>query len=933
MIGTLIKSRGALFYLLVVALLSSGRIGQAQTIPAWSKGQIIDHVPVDPSNKVIAFGFDDGPSPTYSPQILNVLKQYNAKATFFEIGQNLVANPSTAQALQAAGMVIGNHTWSHQESPADPVGEVTKTDDAIKQYLGYTPTLFRPPFGNMTNGVVDQAISENDAIIIWNIDPLDWSMPGANSITSTVLQQAKPGRIVLMHDGGGDRSQSVAALSSILASLSADGYRFVTIPELLSMYNPVAEQGLTATYYNNADLTGTSVRRLDPTVNFNWGSGSPDAAIAADTFSARWEGQVQPQFSEKYTFYTKVDDGVRLWVNGTQIINHWNNVTSATEYSGSITLTAGTKYDIRLEYYENTGNASAILSWSSAHTAKAVIPQSRLWPVADTTAPSIVVSTPRVNGSYRSLAEAVGSTSDSGGNAITSGVEQIRCILNRVSDNTFWDGGGWQSWSSEVPAPGVATWFYQLPQFDDGQYRFQAVVQDYAGNLTYTSWIPFTIDNTAPAVRITAPTSNGSYASLTKATGTASDNGGGVASVKTRLYRYSDGTFWNGSAWTKSVVELAATGTTSWTFTLPALASGKYYVQAVARDVAGNTTYTPTSVFTLGSSTDSTPPTISLNSPVTNGNYRVCSQASGVASDSGGSGLQQVRGLLFRKSDSTYWNGSAWTTTLTDNPVTGTTSWVFRLPSLADGHYEVEAKAVDGAGNVTYTPWIPFTVDLTQPVVRVTTPTSNAIYVSLPQASGTATDANGIVSVKARLYRFSDATFWNGSAWTKTVVDLPATGTGNWSFSLPPLAQGKYYVQGIARDPAGNAGYSPSTVFNKTGAGTSVATPMTIQLLPGSPITLSDGDVDATNGTITLRFTGALDAANASDAGHYTIEIDGAPTQMDSCSYNPLANTVILHSLAQSLQSSGRIVVTWTHLRDAAGLNLTAGEWKSMNVR
>ena len=73
--------------------------------------------------------------------------------------------------------------------------------------------------------------------------------------------------------------------------------------------------GLAATYFNNADFTGTTVVRTDPTVNFDWGSGSPAPAIGADTFSARWTGQVQPQFSETYTFYTQSDDGVRLWVN------------------------------------------------------------------------------------------------------------------------------------------------------------------------------------------------------------------------------------------------------------------------------------------------------------------------------------------------------------------------------------------------------------------------------------------------------------------------------------------------------------------------------------------------------------------------------------------------------------------------------------------
>jgi glucose/arabinose dehydrogenase len=137
--------------------------------------------------------------------------------------------------------------------------------------------------------------------------------------------------------------------------------------------------GLSVTYFNNANLTGTTISRVDQTVNFVWGSGSPTQTIAADTFSARWSGQVQAQFTQVYTFYTQSDNGVRLWVNGRQLVNNWtDNVT--TENSGTISLTAGQRYDIRMEFYENTGLAKARLLWSSASTPKAVVPRTRLFP-------------------------------------------------------------------------------------------------------------------------------------------------------------------------------------------------------------------------------------------------------------------------------------------------------------------------------------------------------------------------------------------------------------------------------------------------------------------------------------------------------------------------------------------------------------------------
>jgi glucose/arabinose dehydrogenase len=136
--------------------------------------------------------------------------------------------------------------------------------------------------------------------------------------------------------------------------------------------------GLSATYFNNPDFTGTTVTRIDPTVDFTWGAGSPDPAIAADTFSVRWSGQVEALFTETYTFYTQSDDGVRLWVNGQRLVNNWTN-HRITENSGAIALTAGQRYEIQIDFYENAGSATARLLWSSASTPKAVIPAARLF--------------------------------------------------------------------------------------------------------------------------------------------------------------------------------------------------------------------------------------------------------------------------------------------------------------------------------------------------------------------------------------------------------------------------------------------------------------------------------------------------------------------------------------------------------------------------
>jgi hypothetical protein len=137
--------------------------------------------------------------------------------------------------------------------------------------------------------------------------------------------------------------------------------------------------GLRATYFDNADFTGTSVLRLAPTVNFDWTTGSPVAGIGADTFSARFTGQVLAVESGTYTFRTNSDDGVRLWVNGQLVIDNWTN-HAPTYNTGTITLQAGVKYDIRLEYYEAAGGALLQLEWMRpGQGAFAVIPQANLF--------------------------------------------------------------------------------------------------------------------------------------------------------------------------------------------------------------------------------------------------------------------------------------------------------------------------------------------------------------------------------------------------------------------------------------------------------------------------------------------------------------------------------------------------------------------------
>ena len=140
--------------------------------------------------------------------------------------------------------------------------------------------------------------------------------------------------------------------------------------------------GLRGEYFDNIDFTSSKIIRTDNTVNFDWGSGSPDPAIAPDTFSARWTGKIEARFSETYTFQTTTDDGVRLWINDQLIIDQFID-QAATNHQGSIALIAGQRYDIQLEYYENAGRAVAELSWFSDSQTLEIVPQSQLYsPIA-----------------------------------------------------------------------------------------------------------------------------------------------------------------------------------------------------------------------------------------------------------------------------------------------------------------------------------------------------------------------------------------------------------------------------------------------------------------------------------------------------------------------------------------------------------------------
>jgi peptidoglycan/xylan/chitin deacetylase (PgdA/CDA1 family) len=193
-----------------------------------------------PSNRrVVALTFDDGPWYD-TPQFLDILERYHVVGTFFEIGEQISTygeGGAVERRMLADGDMIGDHTWSHPDvsrGGAFAAGQINAAAAAIKQATrGFQPCLFRAPYGAVSSALIGEARSMGFTTIQWDVDPTDWARPGTSAIYNRVVGGAHPGAIILQHDGGGDRSETLAALPQEIQTLKARGYGFVTVTQLL----------------------------------------------------------------------------------------------------------------------------------------------------------------------------------------------------------------------------------------------------------------------------------------------------------------------------------------------------------------------------------------------------------------------------------------------------------------------------------------------------------------------------------------------------------------------------------------------------------------------------------------------------------------------------------------------------------------------------
>jgi peptidoglycan/xylan/chitin deacetylase (PgdA/CDA1 family) len=195
-------------------------------IPVQTKPQFY----VDAGPKVIALTLDDGPS-QYTAPILEILREHRITATFCMLGQQIAEYSTIVKEVAAAGHLITNHTWDHADQTKLTLKKVTSEIDRTNQAMadvGITASMYRAPYGAWNHTVFEAAANAGLPCLDWSVDPVDWSRPGVNSIVRNIMRNTHTGSIILDHDGGGDRSQTVAAMKIWLPRLIADGYTFTT---------------------------------------------------------------------------------------------------------------------------------------------------------------------------------------------------------------------------------------------------------------------------------------------------------------------------------------------------------------------------------------------------------------------------------------------------------------------------------------------------------------------------------------------------------------------------------------------------------------------------------------------------------------------------------------------------------------------------------
>ena len=217
-----------------------GTISGKQVLEVTPAVATVPAPPVTGRPRLIALTFDDGPHPTQTPQILAILRKHHAHATFFVLGMLAQYHPALVRQEAEDGNEVGLHTWNHENlshlSAHAITANLTKTQAQVQALVGKPIRLVRPPYGSLNASAAAVVRGLGYRIVLWSVDTNDWRRPGADAIYSRLLHGARTGAIILCHDGGGPRSQTIAALARAVPALQQRGYEFATVSQVLGLH-------------------------------------------------------------------------------------------------------------------------------------------------------------------------------------------------------------------------------------------------------------------------------------------------------------------------------------------------------------------------------------------------------------------------------------------------------------------------------------------------------------------------------------------------------------------------------------------------------------------------------------------------------------------------------------------------------------------------
>ena len=392
-----------------------------------------------------------------SPPTPCVLRAYNAT----NIAQELYTS-AQLPSRDAAGDAVKFTIPAIANGKVYVAGQYSLTVYGLAQVFVKTPVI-APGGGVYTNSVTVNLSDTTPGAAIYYT--LDGTIPTTNSTFYT-------GPFVLTNSAAviagaflaGAVPSATAAASYINSSAVGNG------PGLLGEYwTETSSSAFTNAGFN----TAPTLTRVDTNIDFNWGTGPPDPSISATNFTARWTGAVVPQFNETYTFYTTTDDGTRLWVNGQLLVDEWVD-QSATEWSGTIALQAQQRYNIRMDYYQDGGDASATLAWSSPSTAQAIIPESQLYP-ATNPPPSVTLTGP-ANGAIDTASASVTLSANAA------------APYNSLSQVAFFTNGALAGGATNPP------YSMTITGLTAGSYTLIAVATDGSGLTNASAPVNFTVN-------------------------------------------------------------------------------------------------------------------------------------------------------------------------------------------------------------------------------------------------------------------------------------------------------------------------------------------------------------------------------------------------------------------------------------------------------